>query len=582
MVCTSTNNATTVDWYVWSDATDEVADITINNQASSQCRMFIGIDGNTGHPAAPFGSIDTLTRNSGSGPVLLMDVRTSTTGSHTGNVDRIKVHSINAGNIAGSVSTLFVVESNTGIGENSIESLRVRGNIECDISMPRGSIYGLTVDGSIGLAGSHVAVDVSHHITSLQAGSIYADITTNTVAGTLIGTVKTTSGDFSGSLTGRVMTASTSPPATQQFIIARDLDADITLSNKIDQLSSPPQFQVGRDFTSGHTISVANSIGNIILSIGRNCAGNIDVLDLDAAAGHGLKGQFIVNANNSGGTWTGSASVDGVAFAGIPYYSNTNSMLLNGAVGVVPFNVHKFDSFPAYFDGGGGVLIPGSMLQTELAPTSGVTQKSVVVSLYGPVRTGSTSTAVSPVRVWHMLSDSVGVEVTDNFTVTCQRGTGTLSSPGWRTLTVTGKSGIHVMPGLYRVTPVLTDDLANNRSKLYCDQVSGNPAVYDFDFRFRVLRDCDANGFDDAADIAGNSSLDTFPDGGDGFIDDCEPITVCPAEFNGDGFLNGDDLDAFADAFVESSYAADIDGDGFVNAEDYDWFVWWFEQGCVE
>jgi len=169
VVCTSTNNATSVDWYVWSDATNEVADITINNQASSQCRLFIGIDGNTGHPVAPFGSIDTLTRNSGSGPVVLMDVRTSTTGSHSGNVDRIKVHSINAGNIAGSVSTLFVVESNTGIGENSIESLRVRGNIECDISMPRGSIYGLTVDGSIDLAGSHVAVDVSHHITSLQA-----------------------------------------------------------------------------------------------------------------------------------------------------------------------------------------------------------------------------------------------------------------------------------------------------------------------------------------------------------------------------------------------------------------------------
>ncbi|NUQ52188.1 MAG: hypothetical protein HUU19_05760 [Phycisphaerales bacterium] len=54
----------------------------------------------------------------------------------------------------------------------------------------------------------------------------------------------------------------------------------------------------------------------------------------------------------------------------------------------------------------------------------------------------------------------------------------------------------------------------------------------------------------------------------------------CNADFNGDGFVNGDDYDAFASAFDIADGAADVNFDGFVNGDDYDYFASYFDQGC--
>jgi hypothetical protein len=54
----------------------------------------------------------------------------------------------------------------------------------------------------------------------------------------------------------------------------------------------------------------------------------------------------------------------------------------------------------------------------------------------------------------------------------------------------------------------------------------------------------------------------------------------CAADFNGDGFVNGDDFDAFAEAFDVGNETADFNIDGFVNADDYDAFAEPFEAGC--
>ncbi len=54
----------------------------------------------------------------------------------------------------------------------------------------------------------------------------------------------------------------------------------------------------------------------------------------------------------------------------------------------------------------------------------------------------------------------------------------------------------------------------------------------------------------------------------------------CPADVNGDGFVNALDYDEFAGAFEEGSPDADFNGDGFVNALDYDEFAGAFEGGC--
>ncbi|MFO0836083.1 MAG: PQQ-binding-like beta-propeller repeat protein [Phycisphaerales bacterium] len=54
----------------------------------------------------------------------------------------------------------------------------------------------------------------------------------------------------------------------------------------------------------------------------------------------------------------------------------------------------------------------------------------------------------------------------------------------------------------------------------------------------------------------------------------------CLADFNHDGFVNGDDYDAFAEVFDIADSAADMNHDGFVNGDDYDLFAEHFDSGC--
>ncbi|MFO0836059.1 MAG: hypothetical protein U0638_13895 [Phycisphaerales bacterium] len=54
----------------------------------------------------------------------------------------------------------------------------------------------------------------------------------------------------------------------------------------------------------------------------------------------------------------------------------------------------------------------------------------------------------------------------------------------------------------------------------------------------------------------------------------------CAADFNHDGYVNGNDYDLFAEAFDAADHAADFNADGFVNGDDYDAFAARFDQGC--
>jgi len=54
----------------------------------------------------------------------------------------------------------------------------------------------------------------------------------------------------------------------------------------------------------------------------------------------------------------------------------------------------------------------------------------------------------------------------------------------------------------------------------------------------------------------------------------------CPADFDQNGFTNGDDFDAYVVAFVDGLIEADFDGNSFVNGDDFDAFVVSFEAGC--
>lgn len=54
----------------------------------------------------------------------------------------------------------------------------------------------------------------------------------------------------------------------------------------------------------------------------------------------------------------------------------------------------------------------------------------------------------------------------------------------------------------------------------------------------------------------------------------------CPSDFNGDGFVNGDDFDGYVDAFEAGNVEADFNRDGFVTGDDFDAFVAGFAGGC--
>ncbi len=54
----------------------------------------------------------------------------------------------------------------------------------------------------------------------------------------------------------------------------------------------------------------------------------------------------------------------------------------------------------------------------------------------------------------------------------------------------------------------------------------------------------------------------------------------CKADFDGSGFVDTDDFDAFVFAFEAGTDNADFDGSGFVDTDDYDAFVHAFEAGC--
>ncbi len=58
------------------------------------------------------------------------------------------------------------------------------------------------------------------------------------------------------------------------------------------------------------------------------------------------------------------------------------------------------------------------------------------------------------------------------------------------------------------------------------------------------------------------------------------PSCLCPADYNMDGFVTGEDFDAFTEAFVLGDPGADFDLNLFVNGEDFDAFTLAFVGGC--
>ncbi|XVJ57965.1 MAG: PQQ-dependent sugar dehydrogenase [Tepidisphaera sp.] len=94
-----------------------------------------------------------------------------------------------------------------------------------------------------------------------------------------------------------------------------------------------------------------------------------------------------------------------------------------------------------------------------------------------------------------------------------------------------------------------------------------------------AFTDCNGNNRPDCWDLADGTATDN---NGNGIPDSCDP--PCGPDFNGDGFLDFFDYDAYVECFELSTCppgkSADFNGDDFVDFFDYDAFVAAFETGC--
>jgi hypothetical protein len=55
---------------------------------------------------------------------------------------------------------------------------------------------------------------------------------------------------------------------------------------------------------------------------------------------------------------------------------------------------------------------------------------------------------------------------------------------------------------------------------------------------------------------------------------------ACLADFDGSGFVDSDDFDAFTEAYGDGEPSADVDCSGFVDLDDYDYYVDAYTVGC--
>ncbi len=95
--------------------------------------------------------------------------------------------------------------------------------------------------------------------------------------------------------------------------------------------------------------------------------------------------------------------------------------------------------------------------------------------------------------------------------------------------------------------------------------------------------DCNGNGIDDAAEIAGNAALDCFnptalanphtTGGPDGALDECQ----CQANWNRDGSVNSNDISSFLTSWLDAvgggATNADLNCDGATNSNDISAFL---------
>jgi len=295
-------------------------------------------------------------------------------------------------------------------------------------------------------------------------------------------------------------------------------------------------------------------------------AGNIYVRTLDT-----LHGQVIINSD---GALTPSAAeycagdvtiehettditLSDEATTGnintLPEYTRTSATVGGGAVGLAPFYLYDEDCNPV-----SGATGSASLLQSEFNNFDNdiVPTRQVFIRFYGPVYADTAGAA--PVDLW--MAKVLGTIIvytlipSSEYVVKVHRP---LEAGASREIRMYGSGNYYFAAGEYRVRPRLLGG-----PQLYCDLVDGSPPVQDFDYVFTLRYDCDADGIEDEP----------------GHCDD--PGCPCPADFNQDGGIDGQDVEAF---FVpwQAGTGGDANCDGGIDGQDVEaFFIAWENGGC--
>jgi hypothetical protein len=396
---------------------------------------------------------------------------------------------VSAASVFGVTATGDIAGAITASAGN-IGDIVVSGSLTGDImadgsptaSPTQGSISSVTVTGNIGSSGSPVSITATHVISKITCAAAWADVSTGSPNQYgEVHRVVTTSGGFHGSIVTDHMEYGTGGTVSG-FSIAGDLDADVTFARYAgaQSLSIAGAIPTGRTLSIGQSFGTSGSPTARTISVG-TLAGTLEILPdpTHSPPDHGnlwgnltigsgglsgllsisgsltstisipankLSGQIIINAGDSGDSWSGSVVVGSTTLSPTPDYTNTPASIGGGAVGLAPFDLHDAGCDPV--NGGHANDWTSSATLTFYGP---VTWSSMPVEVYSRVGTGS----------W--------TKITSNFSV--------LSPTGGRNLVLVPYTSIPGTPTTnYKVVPV--------PGAIKCLDVTGSPAV---DFEYDLL-----------------------------------------------------------------------------------------------
>lgn len=442
--------------------------------------------------------------------------------------------------------------------------VHIMGDLEANISCA--ALVGkITVDGQI---------DASKTIT--VNGTCYGEINAGALAGAIV--------------VHDNLQFNTSLPTTSINVSSIASTGAISVGSAAGEYCDAT-IRVEGNVESGGAINVrrlersVNSTG--LISIGGSLSGSVTCTESAS-----LEGQIIVNANNSGASWTGPVTVGSVVLDDgastpntAPHYERLSSTLGGGAVGKALFSIHEEDCLPHS---------NGYRLLEDF--TAG---QPIYVTFYGPLTLDDPEDPAveilfhTPYRGYGMANPT---EFAQNWSIATPLFDVSIDTTNPRRLKIIPNSTMSMkLPGEYRLAPT---------SNLRCANVVGEPPVEPALYWFWLALDCDNDndaseddfldpieGCNKAIDCNCNliaDCCDIREDHIPGDPDTCQfdgnVCNNCDCDFNNSGGMNSQDFFDFVNCFFGAGCPpgedADFNNDNVVNSQDFFDFLTCFFAPC--